>query len=90
MSAESICPYAATRKISGEPQISYQGVAGIDLTNGFTGEAKQLVTNAISTMTTQEIADKNWLQESLRIQLKRFLQKETGTKPVIVTTVVEV
>ena len=80
----------ATKKVSGEPQISYQGVAGIDLTNGFAGEAKQLVSNAISTMTAQEIADKNWLQESLRIQLKRFLQKETGAKPVIVTTIVEV
>jgi ribonuclease J len=80
----------ATSQISGEPQISFQGVAGIDLTNGFTGEAKKSIANLISTMTTKEIADKNWLQENIRIHLKRFLQKETGTKPVIVTTIVEV
>jgi len=80
----------ATNKLSGEPQISFQGVAGIDLTNGFTGEAKKSVANLISTMTAQEISDKTWLKENVRIHLKRFLQKETGTKPVIVTTIVEV
>ncbi len=79
-----------TKQISGEPQISYQGVAGIDLTNGFTNEAKQAVVTAISTMKKEEIADKKWFEESLRIHLKRYLQKKIGTKSVIVTTVVEV
>jgi ribonuclease J len=77
-------------QLAGEPQISFQGVAGVDLTNGFTGEAKRAVADVISAMTPQEIADKHWLQENVRIHLKRFLQKEIGTKPVIVTTIVEV
>ncbi len=77
-------------QLVGEPQISYQGVAGIDLTNGFTNAAKQAVAAAITAMTPQEIADQHWFQENVRIHLKRFLQKETGTKPVIVTTIVEV
>lgn len=80
----------ATKQLLGEPQITFQGVAGIDLTNGFAGEAKKAIAEVISTMTPQEITDKTWLQENLRIHLKRFLQKETGTKPVIVTTIVEV
>ena len=80
----------AKQQLAGEPQISYQGVAGIDLTNGFTEEARKSVAAAISAMTPQEISDKNWLTENVRIHLKRFLQKETGTKPVIVTTIVEV
>lgn len=79
-----------TKQISGEPQISFQGVAGIDLTNGFVSEVKQAIVDAILTMKKEEIADKAWLQENLRIHLKRFLQKETGTKPVIVPTIVEV
>ena len=78
------------QQLAGEPQITYQGVAGIDMANGFTIEAKKSVAAAISAMTPQEIGDKNWLQENVRIHLKRFLQKETGTKPVIVTTIVEV
>ena len=77
-------------ELAGEPQITFQGVAGIDVSNGFTGEAKKAVAEVISAMTPQEIADKHWLQENVRIHLKRFLQKEIGTKPVIVTTIVEV
>ena len=80
----------AKQQLAGEPQISFQGVAGIDLTNGFTSEAKRSIAEAISAMTPQEIADKHWLTENVRIHLKRFLQKEIGTKPVIVTTIVEV
>jgi ribonuclease J len=79
-----------TKKLSGEPKITFQGVAGIDLNNGFIAEAKQSIVAAIAAMNKQEISDKNWFQESLRIHLKRFLQKETGTKPVIVPTIVEI
>ncbi|MBS1797259.1 MAG: ribonuclease J [Acidobacteria bacterium] len=76
--------------LSGEPHISFQGVAGIDPGNGFAEEAKKAVMETFSEMTAQEIADKNWLQENIRVHLKRFLQRRTGTKPVIVTTIVEV
>ncbi|MEP6900147.1 MAG: ribonuclease J [Actinomycetota bacterium] len=79
-----------TKQLSGEPQITFQGVAGIDLTNGFVGKAKLAVVAAISAMKKEEIADKTWFQENLRIHLKRFLQREIGTKPVIVATMVEV
>lgn len=78
------------KQLAGEPQISYQGVAGVDLTNGFTEDARKSVAAAITAMTPQEISDRHWLQENVRIHLKRFLQKEIGTKPVIVTTIVEV
>jgi ribonuclease J len=79
-----------TKELAGEPQISFQGVAGVNLSNGFGHEARQTVIDAVSHMKKEEIADKSWFQESLRVLLKRFLQKETGSKPVIVTTIVEV
>ena len=79
-----------TKQLSGEPQISFQGVAGIDSNNGFIAKAKLSIVGALAAMTTKEISDKNWVQENLRIHLKRFLQKEIGTKPVIVPTIVEV
>jgi len=79
-----------TREIIGEPQISYQGVANIDFANGFTNEAGQMIIEAIAAMKKEEIADQKGFQEKLRIHLKRFVQKEIGTKPVIVTTVVEI
>jgi ribonuclease J len=74
----------------GEPQISFQGVAGIDPVNGQIDKAKQSVAGAIVLMSKQEIANKPLFQENLRVHLKRFLQREIGAKPAIVTTVVEV
>jgi ribonuclease J len=80
----------ATHQMSGEPQITFQGVAGLDPTNGFAGDARQAVSEAISEMKREQIADKAVFKENLRIHLKRFVQKELQGKPVIVTTIVEV
>lgn len=79
-----------THQIAGEPQITFQGVAGLDSTNGFAAEARQAISEAIAEMKTSQIADKTVFKENLRIHLKRFVQKEIHTKPVIVTTIVEV
>ncbi len=80
----------ATGAISGEPQITFQGVAGIDPTNGFAGGAREAISEAILQLKKEQVADRNFLKEILRIALKRFVQKKIGTKPVIVTTIVEV
>ena len=74
----------------GEPQISFEGVAGIDPLNGFAASARLSVTKAISDMKPDHIANRAMFKENLRVHLKRFIQKELSSKPVIVTTVVEV
>jgi ribonuclease J len=79
-----------TKVIAAEPKITFQGVAGIDPTNGMIGKAKKAITEAVAAISKAEIADPNLFKENLRIHLKRFLQKATGTKPVIVTTIVEI
>lgn len=79
-----------TKAIFGEPKITFQGVAGIDATNGIIGKAKDAITQAVASISKAEIADVNLFKENLRVHLKRFLQKATGTKPVIVTTIVEI
>ena len=79
-----------SKEIVGEPKITFQGVAGVDSSNGIGANARQTITEAVAAMTIAQMTDVKALQENLRIHLKRFLQKETGTKPVIVTTVVEV
>jgi ribonuclease J len=80
----------ATGAIAGEPQITFQGVAGIDPTNGFAGGAREAISEAILQLKKEQVADRNFLKEILRIALKRFVQKKIGTKPVIVTTIVEI
>jgi ribonuclease J len=79
-----------THQIAGEPQITFQGVAGLDSTNGFAAEAREAISDAIAEMKRDQIADTTVFKENLRIHLKRFVQKEIRTKPVIVTTIVEV
>ncbi len=80
----------SSKELSAEPQISFQGVAGLDLENGLLSDAKAAIATAVDAMSPHEMADVSWLQESLRVHLKRFIQKAIGTKPVIVTTIVEV
>ena len=77
-------------EIASEPQIEFQGVAGFDPANGFAAEARAAMADAVAAMKREHIADRNFLKEALRLALKRYIQNELGTKPVIVTTVVEV
>jgi ribonuclease J len=79
-----------THELVGQPQVAFQGVAGIDPLNGFADEARQAVVDAIGEMKREHILDRNYFKENLRIELKRFVQRKLRTKPVIVTTIVEI
>lgn len=79
-----------THEMAGEPHVTFNGVAGLDNSNGFASAAREAVTEAISEMKREQIADKSVFKENLRIHLKRFVQQRIQSKPVIITTVVEV
>jgi len=79
-----------TKKIKSEPQITVQGVAGIYPLNGLLQNARQSIAEVVAATKRENFQDKNFMAETLRIHLKRLIQQETGTKPVIVSTVVEV
>lgn len=74
----------------GDPQITLSGVAGLDPTNGFIADARGAIADAVREMRPEQIADRNVFRENLRLHLKRLSQKDLSSKPVIVTTVVEV
>ena len=88
-----------SHELIGDPHITFNGVAGMadnatiavgSNGNKFGAEARRAIADAVSEMKREQIADRAVFKENLRIHLKRFVQKELGTKPVIVTTVVEV
>jgi ribonuclease J len=79
-----------THELIAEPQVSFQGVANIDPVNGFTQEAQEAIRKSINDMKREHIVDRPYFKENLRVELKRFVQRKIGTKPVIVTTIVEV
>ncbi|MEO6052301.1 MAG: ribonuclease J [Pyrinomonadaceae bacterium] len=79
-----------TNQLNGEPQVTFEGVAGIDPLNGFAADARKSVAKAIADMKPDHISNRTMFKENLRIHLKRYVQKELSSKPVIVTTVIEV
>ncbi len=79
-----------TKKLKSEPQITVQGVAGIDPLNGLLQNARESVSQIITETRRDKYQDKKFMAETLRVHLKQLIQKETGSKPVIVSTVVEV
>jgi ribonuclease J len=50
-------------------------------------DSQQVVAAALAGASKQTLADPSLLKEHLRVELKRFIQKETGARPVIVPVV---
>jgi ribonuclease J len=88
MAYEGIVTLVVTiNSISGQletaPRIVASGVRGIDGTNGFIKSAQTAVTNAFAKASVVQLADDSLLKEYLRLELKRFIQSQTGSRPVI-------
>lgn len=70
-------------ELEAPPQIIARGVRGVDESNGFLKSAQVAVTDAFSRASTAQLADATLLKEYLRLELKRFIQSQTGSRPVI-------
>ena len=81
---------AETGELQSPPEIVARGVRGFDSSNGNVKDAQQVVTAALAGASRQTIQDEGLLKEHLRVELKRFIQKLTGARPVIMPVVVQV
>src|SRR2546421_4151585 len=79
-----------TGELQAPPQIVAQGVRGFEPTNGSTKGAQQVVTAALAGASRKTLADESLLKEHIRLELKRFIQKETGARPVIVPVIQQI
>lgn len=79
-----------SKTLAAEPEITLQGVAGYESGDGFTDLARMSISKAIGDLKREQIADQAFLKEHIRILLKRLVQREMSSKPVIITTVVEI
>jgi ribonuclease J len=81
-------------RLESTPEIVARGVIGTDGANGsgtaFMKKMQSVVADAVETASAQERGDTSMLKERVRLQLKRYVQKETGSRPVIVPVVVHV
>ncbi len=92
-----------TGELQGAPQIVAQGVRGLPSTgiNGRAGnstavtsstlkDAESAVAAAIAGASRQTFDDPTLLKEHVRLELKRFIQRETGARPVIVPVIQQI
>jgi ribonuclease J len=67
-----------------------RGVRGFDDSNGFLKSAQLAVADAFSKASSAQLADSTLLKEYLRLELKRFIQAQTGSRPVITPVVQQI
>jgi ribonuclease J len=79
-----------TGELQSPPEIVTRGVRGFDSTNGSLKDAQRVVSAAITGASRQTLEDESLLKEHIRVELKRFIQKLTGARPVIMPVVVQV
>lgn len=72
------------------PEIVTRGLIGVDGSNGFIKDAQSVVTRAVESAPRPGGLDTTLLKEHVRVELKRYIQKKTGAKPVILPIIVQV
>ena len=90
-----VTPVVTINERSGEievpPEVVARGVIGVDGDGeGLLHDMRRVVTEAVEAATRDERRDASLLKERVRLELKRFIQKQTGSRPVIVPVVVQV
>ncbi len=81
---------AKTGELQSPPEIVARGVRGFDAANGFVKDAQRIITAAVTGASREMLEDESLLKEHIRVELKRFIQKRTGGRPVIMPVVLQV
>ena len=77
-----------TGELQSPPEIVSRGVRGFDSTNGMMADAQRVVAAALAGASRTTLQDETLLKEHVRVELKRYIQKLTGSRPVILPVVV--
>jgi ribonuclease J len=78
-------------EMEGEPEVIARGVLGLNGNgDGLLGDMRRVVAETVGAATRDERRDATVLKERVRLELKRFIQKQTGARPVILPVVVQV
>ncbi|HEY0377102.1 MAG TPA: ribonuclease J [Pyrinomonadaceae bacterium] len=79
-----------TGALEAPPEIVARGLLGDEGSNGFMKDAQRVVTKAVENASQADRRDTSLLKEHVRVELKRFIQKQTGAKPIILPVIVQV
>ncbi|HEV2706528.1 MAG TPA: ribonuclease J [Pyrinomonadaceae bacterium] len=80
-----------TGALEAPPEIVTRGVIGIDgSANGLVKNMQRIVAETVEAAPVAERRDPTLLKERVRVELKRYIQKQTGARPIIVPVVVQI
>lgn len=80
-------------EMEGEPEVVARGVLGLDGNGNSVSllrDMRRVVTETVEKASRDERRDSSILKERVRLELKRYIQKQTGARPVILPVVVQV
>jgi ribonuclease J len=79
-----------TGKLAGTPEIVMRGFAGAPDDNGFVDEARSTVMRTLESSSKEEVADYGIIKEKIRVDLKRYINRNTQRRPLIIPVIVEI
>jgi len=79
-----------TGKIQSDPEIVTSGFVGGDWAEGLVTGAQALVRQTIEASNLEERGDPTLMKEKIRQELKRYLQKQTNKRPLVMPVIMEV
>lgn len=77
-------------ELESEPELVTRGFIHEEDSSEMLAKLKQLVEETVTSATHEEQIDYAVIKEKIRVALKRFIQKATGRRPMIIPVVVEV
>jgi ribonuclease J len=89
-----VLPIVAINRASGElesvPEVIQRGLALGDDGGEFLSKARVIVGETVANASHAERVDWAVIKEKIRLDLKRYIQKETGRRPMIIPVVLEI
>jgi ribonuclease J len=77
-----------TGKVERPPEVVTRGFVGADA--AILGEARNVIQQTLESSSAEEKADPGVMKEKIRIDLKRYIQKHTSRRPLIMPVILEV
>src|SRR3954465_574965 len=89
-----VLPVIAINKLTGKvesiPEIVMRGFAASGAENGFLTEARDVISRTLEQSSQEEKADYGVIKEKIRQDLKRYINKNTSRRPLIMPVILEI
>ena len=89
-----VLPVVAVRKqdgmLTGPPEIITRGVVAEAAGEGLMQDGGRLLTEIIGALSVEERTDPGLLRETIRVELRRFIKRRSGRRPLVLPVVMEI